>query len=104
MSRKRVRERNGTVVTTVSVIWLWPAERIIVSIQAVRTHVYFAGVAQRGSGNEVLVGRGNEISSIEEKGADFAISRGKRCYSREFSEKACHELRNQLTTVNFISQ
>jgi hypothetical protein len=88
MRRKRVTERDCTVMTKIREIWLRPTDRIVISIQAISKNSYFAGVAKRGCWNEVLVGRGNRIFSAEEKGADSAISGAKGCYSRGFDEKA----------------
>jgi hypothetical protein len=88
MRRKRVTERDSTVMTKIWKIWLRPTERIIVSIQAVSADRYLAGVAKWGCWNEVLVGRGNKILSAEEKGADSTVSGAKGCYSRGFNEQA----------------
>jgi hypothetical protein len=69
-------------------IRLWPAKGVIVSIQAVSTHEYLAGNAERGSGNEVLVGRSNKVLSVEKKGAYFAVCGSEWCYSKKkISEK-----------------
>jgi hypothetical protein len=81
-------ERDCAVMTKIRETWLWPTDRIIISIQAISTNRYFVGVAKWGCWNEVLVGRGNKILSVEEKGTDSAISGAKGCYSRGFDEKA----------------
>jgi hypothetical protein len=88
-------------MTETKAIWLWPAEGIIVSIQAVSTHEYLTD-AKRRSGNKVLVGRSNKVLSVENKGAYFAVRGTKRCYSRKFSEKNDMNRRTSLlpSTLN----
>jgi hypothetical protein len=73
-------------MTETKAIRLWPAEGIVVSIQAVSTHEYLTD-AKRRSGNKVLVGRSNKVLSVENKGAYFAVCGTKPRYSRKFSEK-----------------
>jgi hypothetical protein len=56
------------------IIRLGPENRIVISIEAVRTHGYFA-VSKWRFGNEGLIRSGDEIFSVEEESPDFAIRR-----------------------------
>ena len=54
------------------VIRLWPQDRIVVCIEAVGTHHYFA-VSNWRFRNEGSIRSGDKIVSIEEESPDFAI-------------------------------
>jgi hypothetical protein len=67
-------DRDCTVMAVKRIIRLGPENRIVISIEAVRTHDYFA-VSKWWFGNEGLIRSGDEIFSVEEESPDFAIRR-----------------------------
>jgi hypothetical protein len=74
-------------MTAECVIRLWPADRVIVCIEAVGTHEYFA-VSNRWLRDEGLIRGGDKIFSIEEESPSLAIHCTNVPYKNGFSDKA----------------
>jgi hypothetical protein len=80
MGSKQIRARDANMVAMSRIIWLWPAHRVIISIQTIRPHENSTSVAKRRMWDITLIGRRNEVISIKEEGPDFAICNAKGCY------------------------
>jgi hypothetical protein len=96
-------------MTVKCVIRLWPENRVIVCIEAVGTHHYFA-VSSWRFGNERSIRSGDKIFSVEEKSPDFAI-RGtnvpcKNAFSRQAIANSTFDIppsTRNLSKLSFVS-
>ena len=74
-------------MTVKRVIQLWPENRIIVSIEAVGTHRYFA-VSNWQFEDEGLIRSGDKIFSVEKESPDLSIRRTNVSCKNAISVKA----------------
>jgi hypothetical protein len=96
-------------MTVIHVIRLWPENRIIVCIEAVHTHHYFA-VSNWQLGDEGSIRGADKIFSIQKESPDFAIHHTYVPCKNIFSRKAIPNprfnrppLTQNLNKLTFIS-
>ena len=73
-------------MTVTDVIRLWPENGIVVCIEAVGTHKYFADSDWR-FGDEGLIGSGDKIFPVKEESPNFPIGRANVPCKNVFSGK-----------------